>query len=72
MHEHFYPEDLRILKEIINTRGTGDNLPCPLCEDEDPHDWLECGRMAQYNQLELLDCEVVMRPPIGPSEIVQL
>ena len=45
-HEHFYPEILRILKEIIKNRGTGGNPQCPLCDDEMPHDWLECVRMA--------------------------
>ena len=48
IHEHFYLEVLRILKEIIETRGTAGNLPCPLYDDEEPHDWLEYMRMAQY------------------------
>ena len=72
IHEHFYPEVLRILKEIVHTRETVGNPPCPLCDDEDPHNWLECVRMAQYNPLEMLDCEVVMRPPMGPSEVIRL
>ena len=63
IHEHFYPEILRILREIVQTREIEGNLPCPLCDDKDPHDWLECVRMAQYNPLELLDCEVAIRPP---------
>ena len=71
-HEHFYPEVLRILKEIVSTRGTAGNPPCPLCDDEDPHDWLECMRMVRYSLLELLDCEVAMRPPMGPSEVIWL
>ena len=48
IHEHFYPEVFRILKEITEIRGTKGNPPCPLCDDEAPHDWLECMRMAQY------------------------
>ena len=48
------------------------NLPCPLCDDEEPHDWLECMSMAQYRLLELLDCEVVMRRPMGPEEVIRL
>ena len=72
MHEHFYPEVLRILKEIVDTRETAGNPPCPLCDSEDTHNWLQCMRMVQYSPLELLDCEVVMRPPMGPSEIIRL
>ena len=72
MHEHFYPEVLRILKEIVNTRETAGNPMCPLCDDKDPHNWLKCVTMMQYNLLELLDCEVVMRPLMGPSEIIRL
>ena len=55
IHEHFYPEILRILKEIVDTCETTDNPPCPVCDDEAAHDWLECVRMAQYVPLELLD-----------------
>ena len=72
VHEHFYPELLWILKEIVNTRGAGDNTPCPLCDDHTPHDWLECVRTVQYMPLELLDCEIVMRPPMGPAEVIWL
>ena len=71
-HEHFYPEVLRILKEIIETRGAAGNPPCPLCDDEVSDDWLECVRMAQYQPLELLDCEAVMRQPMGPEEVIRL
>ena len=71
-HEHFYPEVLRILREIVDTRGTVCNPPCPLCDDEDPHDWLECMRMVQYSPLELLDCKVIMRPPMDLSEVIRL
>ena len=46
VHEHFYPQILRILKEIVATCGAADNPPCPVCDDEANHDWLECLRMA--------------------------
>ena len=71
-HEHFYPEVLRILREIMENLGTGGNQLCPLCSDEMSHDWLECVRMARYRLLKLLDCEVVMRPPMGPEEVIRL
>ena len=64
MHEHFYPEILRILKEIVATRGAAD--------DEANHDWLECVRMALYELLELLDCKIALRPPMGPEEVLRL
>ena len=72
VHEHCYPEILRILKEIVQTRGAADNPPCPVCDDETDHDWLECVRMARYTRLELLDCEVALRPPMGSEEVLRL
>ena len=72
VHGHYHLELLGILKEIVQTREAKDNPPCPLCNDKDSHDWLECVRMAHYNPLELLDCEVTMRPPLVPLEIPQL
>ena len=72
VHEHYYLELLRLLKEIVQMRGTEGDPPCPLCDDKDPYDWLECVRMAHYDPLELLDCEVTMRPPLGPLEVPQL
>ena len=71
-HEHFYPEVLTILKEIIENSGAGGNQLCPLCSDKMSHYWLECVRMARYRPLKLLDCEVVMRQPMGPEEVIRL
>ena len=72
VHEHFYPEVLRILKEIVATRGAADNPPCPVCDDEVNHDWLECVRMARYEPLELLDCEIALQPLMGLEEVLRL
>ena len=72
VHNQYCPELLRLLKEITQMQGAGDNTLCPLCDDEEKHDWLECVWMARYNPLELLDCEVTMRPPLGPSEVTRL
>ena len=72
MHKHYYPEILRILKEIVATHGAADNPPCPICDDEANHDWLKCVRMAQYEPLELLDCEIALRPPMGPGKVLRL
>ena len=45
-HEHYYPEVIKILKEITENSVTEDMQLCPLCFNETPHDWLECLRMA--------------------------
>ena len=72
VHECFYPEIVRVLKEIARNCGAAGNPPCPICDDEVSHDWLECMRMARYAPLELLDCEVALRPPMGPEEVLRL
>ena len=72
MREHFYPEILRILKEIVETRGAAGNPPCPVCDDEANHDWLKCIRMARYKPLELLDCKIALWPPMGLEEVLRL
>ena len=48
------------------------NPPCPVCDDEANHDWLECIRMARYELLELLDCKIALWPPMGPEEVLRL
>ena len=71
-HKHYYQAVMEILKRIIADSGSKDPQPCHLCSDEALHDGLECLRMAQYQPLELLDCEVVARPPMGQEEVIRL
>ena len=66
--EHYYPAVMEVFKRIIE--DSGNENPQPL--EEVSHDRLECLPMAQYHPLELLDCEVILRPSLGPEEVIQL
>ena len=71
-HGHYYPEVMEILKMIIEDSKSEVRKPCPLCSNEALHKWLECLRMAQYQPFMLLDCDVIMRLPMGPEEVTWL
>ena len=71
-HGHYYPEVMEILKRIVEDSRSEEQQPCPLCSDDALHDWLECLRMARYKPFMLLDCDVVVRPPMGPEEVAWL
>lgn len=67
IHGHYH-----LLKSIVKDSKSKIPKPCPVCDVRVTHEWLECLRIAQYKPLVLLDCEVLVWPPMGLEEIGRL
>ena len=62
IHGHYYLEVIDLLKKIVEDSKSNTQEPCPVCSTLVSHEWLECLKIAQYNPLTLLDCDINVRP----------
>ena len=72
IHQHYYPQVMELLKRIVEDSKSEMQKPCPVCSSLVLHEWLECLRIVQYKPLTLLNCDIIVRPPLGLEEITRL
>ena len=71
-HGHYYLQVTDFLKRIVKGSKSKVQKPCLVCDMLVSHEWLERLRVAEYKPLIFLDCDIIMRPPMGPKEIIRL
>ena len=72
IRDQCYLRFMEFLRKIVDYSKSSTPKPCPVCATRVSHDWMECLRQANCQCMALLDCNISVRPPLGPEELVPL